>query len=458
MENPPNIAFIHKVAADLTGRTTVQGRTHSFRCLKEGDEVHFWYLGRGKRRYNKIDQVVIHSDHSSVQCQYFGICGGCSGQHIPYEEQFSIKTNLLAENYKDNWEIKPELIPASTPYNYRNRMDFAIFPGKSGLRESGNFRKLVDVETCLIQSKWADKEWNLIRSYIIAHPEIPLNRKSEEGFLKYVTIRYSFSTEDSMVIFTIDKALESCDGEKELEAWLLEHSTAKNIIFCYNPRPSEVSALGSFKVVKGNSSYEERILNQTLQVPFDSFFQPNPKQFEPILHEIQKWIHEWQPENLIDLFCGGGFFSILFGKYFEKIYGYEVNKASIATATEIVSSLYADKESSFESIDLFQKKFIPKFIESFESRNLDPSKTFLILDPPRNGAGSFMLDWIENSNIKYIAYVSCNPKGQYDEIMKSIGKSYTPVRVLITDPYPHTPHLESLVILEKKKVVVDFKF
>lgn len=458
MENPPNIAFIHKVASDLTGKTTVQGRTHSFRCLKEGDEVHFWYLGRGKRRYNKIDQVLIHSDHSSIQCQYFGVCGGCSGQHIPYEEQFQYKTKQLAEQYKDTWEVETELIPAQNSYKYRNRMDFAIFPGKSGLRESGNFRKIVDVETCLIQSEWADREWKLIRSYISLHPEIPLNRKSEEGFLKYVTIRYSFSTDDSMLIFTIDKALEGCDAEKEFEAWILANSSAKNIIFCYNPRQSEVSAFGSFRVARGNSSYEETILDTRLQVPFDSFFQPNPNQFESILHEIQKWILEWKADNLIDLFCGGGFFSILFGKYFQKIVGYEVNKASIAAAKEIVGNLYPKIESSFESIDLFQKKFIPQFLESIESKQLDTKKTLLILDPPRNGAGSFMLDWIENSNIKYIAYVSCNPKGQWDEIMNHLGKNYSPIKVLITDPYPQTPHLESLVILERKKTVIDFKF
>jgi tRNA (uracil-5-)-methyltransferase len=457
MENQPIIAFIQKIAEDLTGRVSYQGRSHSFRCLKIGDEVHFRFLGRGKRKYNKIESIVLHADHSSVKCSYFGICGGCSGQHIPYEEQFYIKTEQLAQNYRETWEVEPILIPAKSPYRYRNRMDFAIFPEKSGLRESGNFRKLVDIDTCLIQSEWAEKEWKIIREYIKSHSGIELNRKSESGSLKYVTLRYSFSTQDSMSIFTWDQSKRENPEELEFEKWIIEHSTAKNILFCYNPRPSEVSAVGEYRIIKGQSYYQEKILNKFIQVPFDSFFQPNPVQFEHILHRLEGWIQKYQPTNLIDLFCGGGFFSIVFGSYFQKIAGWEVNKTSVITAQKTLSSMYPNVESSFESIDLFQKKFIPKFLESYQAKNFDPKETLLIIDPPRNGAGSFILEWIRDSEIQYIAYVSCNPKGQWNEILNFLGKDFTPIEVMITDPYPQTPHLESLVVLERKNKIVDFK-
>ncbi|MCC5816019.1 MAG: class I SAM-dependent RNA methyltransferase [Leptospira sp.] len=455
-DKPPIIAEITKLGEDLSGKTIVNGKVHSFRYTKPGDIVTFRFFGRGKRRWEKIESITINTDHSSVACPYFASCGGCSGQHIPYAEQFALQTDRLVRNYKEIWDIDVKTVPAADSYHYRNRMDFSIFPHGFGLREAGNFRKIVDIEKCLIQSDWANQEWKIIRGYIQENPDLPLDRKSEQGTLKYVTLRKAVNTDDSMSIFTFDKGKRESSDEKELEAWLLLNSTAKHIIFCYNPRPSEVSAAGEYRIVRGNSSYEELIRSNRFLVPFDSFFQPNPKQFEPILEAIENWLDDSGAKNFLDLFCGSGFFSILFGEKVETIMGWDSFKPSVETAMKLVSEKYPSKNVLFEQVDLFQRKQLPKFLEGFQKTGIKTEDSFLVLDPPRNGAGSMVLEWIMESGIQRIAYVSCNPRKQWDEIMNELGKEYQPIDALITDPYPHTPHLESVVLLEKKKKPLHF--
>lgn len=453
MEKPLLIAEITKIGEDLTGRGIVNGKSYAFRYTKPGDEVHFRFLGRGKRRYNKIEEIRIGSDRSSVECEYFGRCGGCSGQHIPYAEQFELKTSRLENLYQTHWDIPLKKIPAKTIYHYRNRMDFSIFPGNFGLREAGNFRKLVDLESCLIQSDWANQEWKKLRGYLKDHPELPQDRKSELGSLKYITLRKATGTNDTMVILTWDESREGSPEEKAMESWLLRESTASHIVFCYTPRLSEVSAAGRYRTVRGESFYREVVNGQTFHVPFDSFFQPNPPQFRPILDCLDRWLVESQADSLLDLFSGSGFFSLLFGHRVDSILGWDSFAPSIATANHLVREKYPDKRVQFTAVDLFQKKYLPTFLETLAASEVTPESSFLILDPPRNGAGSVVVDWILESGIQKVAYVSCNPYKQWDEIMGELGKKYIPVEAMVTDPYPHTPHLESVVLLQKKKEI-----
>jgi tRNA/tmRNA/rRNA uracil-C5-methylase (TrmA/RlmC/RlmD family) len=458
MEQEPLCAEITRIGDDLTGRATVNGKSFSFRYVQPGDRVFFRFLGRGKRRWNKILSLEKNSDQSSVQCKFFGACGGCSGQHLPYPDQFRIKTEQLVQKYKSTWDLDVDLVPASRIYHYRNRMDFSVFPQGLGQRESGNFRKVVDIDYCHIQSDWANQEWAKIRSFLSTKPELPMDRKSDSGCLKYVTLRTAVGTDDTMCIFTFDLGFRDSEPVRVLQAWALENLSAKNIVFCFNPRPSEVSAMGECEPIRGNLYYSEKILGQSLQVPFDAFFQPNPNQFLSILSVLKEYLEKSgkdslspRPKTFLDFFSGSGFFSLLLGDSFENIYGYEVFAPAVQTANQIVSEKFPQKNVKFETIDLFQKKKLPQFLASLAEKNLDPKDCILVLDPPRNGAGNLVLDLLTEWELETIFYVSCNPKQQWEELMGGLGHFYEPVFLRITDPYPHTPHLESVAILKRKK-------
>ncbi len=414
----------------------------TFRYANIGDEVIYEQRGRGKNKFAKVESILRNNPYNP-QCKHFADCGGCSGQHIEYPLQFSTKTSNIVERFSREHKFTPELVPAKVHYEYRNRMDFAVFPGFIGLRQAENFRRIIDVKKCELQSSWANEELTQLRSLIFEeYPNLPLDRRTGEGYLKYITLRTNISGTDTLTILTFTEEFQDSELEKELISRILKFSSSNNIVFCYNRKQSEVSADGKFLAVRGKSYYTEEILGKQIQVPFNSFFQTNPKGFMPIIQFIQDTLKKTESTTLIDLFCGNGFFSILFGEEFQNIIGYDWVESSIQTARENLMRIYPEKKITFEKKDLIQ------FKDVFSSANKIPEDSILILDPPRNGIGIKLSEYILNSSIEFILYVSCNPNSQLDD-MKILSKKYEIESGLITDPYPQTPHLESVLFLKR---------
>ena len=106
----------------------------TFRYTDIGDEVTYEQRGRGKNKFAKVESIFRANEYNPL-CKHFADCGGCSAQHISYENQFAIKTNDLVKKFQSGHGFTPELIPAKKHFQYRNRMDFAVFPGFIGLRQ-----------------------------------------------------------------------------------------------------------------------------------------------------------------------------------------------------------------------------------------------------------------------------------------------------------------------------------
>lgn len=417
----------------------------TFRYTNIGDEVTYEQRGKGKNKFAKVDSI-LRANPYNPQCSHFADCGGCSGQHLDYQTQFTTKTSLVFEKFKSQFHFQPNLIPSERHYEYRNRMDFAVFPGFIGLRQAENFRRIIDIKKCELQSEWANEELTQLRSLLLdEYQDIPLDRRSGNGYLKYITLRTNIKSSDTITILTFTEDFQSTELENKLADDLLKFSTSNNIVFCYNRKQSEVSADGIFKVIRGKSHYTEDFFGKIIQVPFNSFFQPNPNGFMPIIRFIEDKLKTIVSSTLIDLFCGNGFFSILFGDRFQNIIGYDWVESSIQTATENLNRLFPNKKIHFEKKDLLQ------FKDVFSDSKTIPEDSILILDPPRNGIGIKLSEYILNSSIKNILYVSCNPNSQIEDL-KILSEKYEILSGVITDPYPHTPHLESVLHLKRKKM------
>jgi 23S rRNA (uracil-5-)-methyltransferase RumA len=425
--------------SDLSGSGYIANKEYKFSYVLPEDVVDFIPLGRGKKRFNKIlsNSTQIFNN---VKCSYFKLCGGCKAQHIIYPEQFNLKTKPIVQFYKDKFDLEMETFPAIKEYHYRNRMDFAVFPEAIGLRQQGNFRKIIDIENCLIQKEIANQELQRIRPLI--DQKIIYNRKSETGYLKYLTIRTNSSEKEMMSIFTFTEDFQESSLELTFESLILEKSLADNIIFCYNRKKSEVSAVGKHKVIKGKDYYCEEFNGETYEIPFDGFFQPNPEGFLPIIEFIEESISNNRNSTLIDLFCGTGFFSLQFGSKFVNLIGYDIVESSIIKANQLVKKKFPNKNISFAVKDLLS-------LEKNLSEEIENEKeSIILLDPPRNGVGEKLAKSISKCNVKNILYVSCNPQSQISDL-EIISNSFKPIKARITDPYPHTPHLESVILLER---------
>ena len=439
-EKLPEVEFesiIQSINSNLTGSI---GNTLSFKYVDIGDVVKYNIRGRGKNKYIKINSVD-RANLFQPECNYFSECGGCIAQHIEYKRQFEYKTKNLLKEFKERFSIELQVFPAKQIFTYRNRMDFAVFPQGIGLRQSENFRKIIDIDDCKIQSDWANIEFRKIRELIHSQfHDLIYDRKQDIGYLKYITIRRNADHSDRMIIFTFTNEFQVHDSKKNLSKELMNICESENIIFCFNRRRAEVSSEGVYEIIKGNFYYTEKFLNKEWIVPFNSFSQPNLLGFKPILDFINLEIKNRNYNSMIDLFCGNGFFSLMFGDHFRKLYGYDLQFSSIEIVKKNIERNFKEKELHFEKKDLINSKNLDDL--EFEDDSI------LFLDPPRNGIGDKMNQKLKSSKINEIFYISCNPNSQIEDL-ENLKESFKIVSGLITDPFPHTPHLESVVYLKR---------
>ncbi|XDD45477.1 class I SAM-dependent RNA methyltransferase [Leptospira sp. WS39.C2] len=428
--------------SDFSGIITApNGKKVDVFFVHPGDELIVEYVKRRPRQRSlKIHEIIRNYNWDLVKCEVFGSCGGCTGQHIPYETQLELKFQPILQSFQKDLGISITPVPQTQTYAYRSRMDFSVFPGPViGQRQRGNFRKVVPIKECSIQSEWANKALSDVQSVLDQFPEVIWDRKSEGGGLKYLTIRKAQNTDDGILIFTFTDGYEVHPQMNEFRNLLLTSLDQPSLLFCYNRPKSEVSAVGRPEIVRGKPSFTEKVLGHTFEVPFDSFFQPNPNGFSPILEFIQKRIPKDQ-NTLIDLFCGNGFFSLLYGEYFQEVEGYELTESSIQIASQLFKEVYPSKSQSFQVSNLFVST------ENLQKRDF----ATLILDPPRAGAGKLVNHWIRDFGPEFVFYVSCNPYSQKDDVSLFLS-SYDFVDGILIDPYPHTPHTETVLFFRRKQ-------
>jgi len=417
---------IEAFSSRLEGILTRGGRTFSFPYASPGDSI-FEIPGTKRKK-------IERSKPWSVPCPQFGECGGCLAQHIPYESQWDLLVNPL------KLELSPDLVWEEVAgeflYAYRQRMDFATFPGKLGLRKRGNFKVLVDIPKCFIQSNDIQAEWERVRFVLNRYPELPWDRKRDSGGLKYVTLRSNVSGNDGFLALTFS------DGFPIPNAFLEElliDCKFENLVLFFNKKESEVSSQGKMQILRGKGGFTEDFFGPSIFIPGGSFFQPNPRGFLPILKFAKEVIGEARSKNqiLVDLFCGTGLFGLVLGDVFSEIHLVELDKESLALAEERIRRTFLEKKVKAQVIDLHSKP------EAWEF----PSDSFVVVDPPRKGLGDALVEKLLEAKPKDLLYVSCNPESQWQDFLK-LSQGFRWKKGLVTDPYPHTPHLESVIWLE----------
>ncbi|MBM9575981.1 23S rRNA (uracil(1939)-C(5))-methyltransferase RlmD [Leptospira sp. 201903070] len=440
----PRNSMVQSIKSNLRGVLLFDKNQIEVPYSLPGDLYNVTLFKKKRRKpFAKLELVSQVPRTVIPPCPAFTHCGGCSAQHIPYEEQFLLKTSSLSQSYQKDFGVSPILVPAQKTYHYRNRMDFSVFPGPVvGQRESGSFRYVVDLESCSIQSYESNEELARFRNLIQKFPELPYDRREDSGFLKYITLRKANKTKELMSILTFVEEFKNTEEESRFAEACKNSLKADHLLFCFNRRKGEISAMGEIKILRGTDSYLELVAGKEFRVPFDSFFQPNPTGFQPILDFIQNEIPQ-SCEHLIDLFCGSGFFSRILADRFQKITGIDSIESSLEIARKQMQTDFPEISFSYLREDLFSKKAI----EGLEKLFQEKEKNLLIADPPRAGLGEFVIEVLKNSKIESFFYVSCNPSSQKEDLWK-LKDRFQIQKILVTDPYPQTPHLESVALLK----------
>ena len=414
------------------------------------EKVEVYVDGEGKR-WIKTDYTKIlepSAERVTPDCPHFELCGGCVWQHWSYDGQLNEKTRFVKEMVKNNG-FDPALVEETIgvkgePYRYRNKMEFTFSKeGHLGLHEQGNWRKIIPLETCLIAGKEMVDYAMEVQQWANDFNLSGYDKDEHSGLLRHLMVRQSFYTDEVMLgLF----ATEAPTGElEEAKAALIERVEAncpnvKSLMWFENKDWGDRTQAEEQYILSGRDFIYDEMFGFKYRLWFDTFFQTNPKQAETLVNLAIEMAQPQSTEKMIDLFCGVGTFSLPFAEKVGELAGIEIVETSIESA-----------KRNAEDNDIHNTTFLAKdarhgidqILESFGIPEL------LLLDPPRSGAGGKVMRRIGRAQPERIVYVSCNPETFASDITELVPFGYELQKVQPVDMFPHTPHVETVVLLSR---------
>ncbi|WP_051238960.1 MULTISPECIES: 23S rRNA (uracil(1939)-C(5))-methyltransferase RlmD [Jeotgalicoccus] len=405
-----------------------------------------------RKRANVLPKEIVtaNPDRVTPPCPHFSLCGGCVWQHWSYEAQLKEKTDFVKRELKkndfDTSLVKDAIGMENNPFEYRNKMEFTFGKnGELGMHELGNFRKIIDINTCLIAnnemvdamlvvSKWA-------RKY-----ELPgYDKENHTGLLRHLMVRRSQETEEMMLaVFATEKP----EGDLEpLIDELVEELTSsfnnmKSIMWMVNTDIADRTQSEDTHLLHGRDYIHDVMYGYKYRTWFDTFFQTNPTQAEKLVELALEMADAKEHERMIDLFCGVGTFSLPFARKVKELAGIEIVESSIESAKRNAVDNGIDN-TYFLAKDA--RRGMDEILETWGIPDL------LMLDPPRSGAGGKVMRRIARLGTDRVVYVSCNPETFAKDItwMREFGYELKTVQPV--DLFPHTVHVEVVSLLVKTK-------
>jgi 23S rRNA (uracil1939-C5)-methyltransferase len=383
-----------------------------------------------KKGYYEVELKKIvekHTERIEPPCEYFTICGGCSYQHIPYDKQLFYKKNILVETLKRMGGLAINIcdtIPSDKSFAYRNRAQLKVFKENFGFYKRGSL-DVVDIKECLLLKKEINGTIKLIR-----------------GFLKNLTVKpsevhiHSSASEKVWVSFICDEKTDI--NESAINSFYKQYSDKFIGAGIYKKKHAKLFQKNIF----GQPYLFEKVGDITYRVRGGNFFQVNTFQVENLINYIVSYIKDKDFKKVIDFYCGIGTFSVPASRYVENITGIESNKLAVSDA-------FYNK--NFNKV--YNVHFINADVENVKSsiRIINKDKPDCILfDPPRAGVGGLLLEKLGTLDYpKSIVYVSCEPPTLARDLKILTDCGFEIKKFAFIDMFPHTFHIEAIVILEK---------
>jgi len=386
-----------------------------------GETVEIRKIKKKKETFIALDFTIVEPSpqRRSPTCKYFGKCGGCALQHVPYELQLEIKAKKIEKATGHPVEI----LTTSKIYGYRNRIDLVTSTQGIGFRVKGFWWKVIDIESCPIFGEKSKRAIETLKRFVREENLSLYNIRKNEGFLRYMVIREGKFTGETMVTLVTSTKGNIPDSLPNYFNWV------DSLNWSINPTKSDVS-WGSIKKTWGKEYIREKILDVEYLIHPNSFFQTNSYALPLLLRTVEEYI---EGEKILDMYCGVGTFGIYLAKKGMKVTGFDSNEFAIEMAR---------MNSNLNNVKVEFK------VETDREVKVDGYDT-VIVDPPRAGLHPKFLSRLIKSRPAVIIYVSCNPETLKRDL-KKLKKIYDVENTRAIDMFPHTPHVETVVKLLKR--------
>ena len=417
---------------------------------------------RKKKNYY-LGNIVNYHSYSKFRvdpkCEHFGLCGGCKLQNISYDYQTKLKEDKIKHSLNkifQNVNINP-ILKCKDQFNYRNKLEFSFTDNKwltndeikkknndidrrgIGFHKAGMWDKVVDIKKCHLQKEPSNKIRIELKEFAKKNNISFYNTRLKKGLLRTVTIRSS-SLNQFMVLVQF---FENNKKDISLVMNFLKDSFKEiySLLYCINNKENDSIYDREIILYNGKNYIEEKIKDLIFKIYPKSFFQTNIKQ----TLKLYKIIHEFSDlkgdEVVYDLYSGLGTITQFIAKDAKKVIGIE----SVEEA--VISAKNSAKENNITNVDFEAGDMKKLFSSEFISRH--GICDLIITDPPRDGMHKDVIKEIIKLKTPKIVYVSCNPSTQCRDL-ELLKDTYDITKVQPVDMFPHTDHVENIVLLELK--------
>ncbi|MCI6412126.1 MAG: 23S rRNA (uracil(1939)-C(5))-methyltransferase RlmD [Butyricimonas virosa] len=394
-------------------------------------------------------------------CSHFGVCGGCKWQNLPYQLQTEFKQQEIVDNLQrigkvELQNVSPIIGSPKTTY-YRNKLEYTFCNKRFLTREEiangqdidrtpavgfhvpGLFDKVIDIKKCYLQAEPSNAVRNFIRDYAIEHELSFYDIREQAGFLRTLIIRTS-STGEVMVIVTFgEENRETREGL--LNALVQQFPEITSLMYVINEKMNDTITDQEVICFHGNDHIFEQMEDLKFKIGPKSFYQTNSEQTYNLYAKTRELAGLTGNETVYDLYTGTGTIANFVARNAQKVIGIEYVPEAIEDA-KINSALNNIHNTVFYAGDM--KDVLN---EEFIRRHGHPD--VIITDPPRAGMHKDVVDTILKAAPDRIVYVSCNSATQARDLAL-MDTDYKVMAVQAVDMFPHTHHVENIVLLHRR--------
>ncbi len=437
----PNKGILHIEGEEKTVvvKNALPGQTVSVMLQK---------VRKGKAEGRIVEVLQPAPAEIPSSCPHFAMCGGCTYQNLPYEEQLKLKEaqvkELLDEACITDYEW--EGIKASpVQFAYRNKMEFSFGdeykdgPLSLGMHKRGSFHDIVNVEQCQI----VDEDFRMILKATLEFfkkEKVPYyHRMRHTGVLRHLLVRKAVRTGEILVDLVTTRESEVADKQwaEVLLSLPLEGEIA-GILHTYNDSVADVVKDEGTEILYGQDYFYEELLGLKFKISPFSFFQTNSLGAEVLYETARSYIGDTKDKVIFDLYSGTGTIAQILAPVAKKVVGVEIVEEAVEAA-KVNTGLNGLTNCTFWAGDVL------KVIDE-----LGEVPDLIVLDPPRDGVNPKALEKITNFGVERMVYISCKPTSLARDLEMLQGRGYKVEKAVCVDMFPATSHVETVVQLVRK--------
>lgn len=400
--------------------------------------------------YGNLLEILEESDKRRIpDCRSYNVCGGCTAQHLSYEDQLDFKFSRVKDCIRKIGGLDDSIVKypigMENVYRYRNKVQFPVgmVNGKLSIGFfSEKSHEIIDMDTCLLQDEESEQIIAIIRKWMNDYSIMPAKNDGKffkKGLIRHIVVRRAFNTNEIMVILvTTNKEIPYI--EKLIETLNSKNCAIRSIVQNINDKDTNL-VMGEKCITLWGADYIcDYIGKYKFNISPLSFFQVNPVQTEVLYNKALEYADLNGDEVVFDAYCGTGTISLFLSQKAKMVYGVEIIPQAIDNA-KVNAEINNVKNAQFYVGK--SEEIIPQLIKD----GIIPD--VIVVDPPRKGCDSKLLDALGKAKPRRIVYVSCDPSTLARDLKYLESHGYKTQEIQPVDMFPMTKHIENVAFLTK---------